>query len=459
MNNNNCLIKFLWCICLLMTGSMQSFLWAQARTGWLPFVVEGKEWLCNGQYYDRELRKDVDYIYSYKMQGDTVLSGKQMKKVYHVNKPLYGDEEPHYFGAVTEEGSKVSIVYADSTDSQLIYNIDPANKERFYIGGPGTHLYAESWQSNLFLVSSVVRRLRYTHGLSTDTNPLWQLRTFHFMVEGVGLVTLDPFRVADSFETNMSFRGINACIEDGLHIYLNIDVYPALNSIVSSSYRPLLKEGRSWQMQDGAVEFIQGDTVLTNYYMNGYQSFYYKIYRVDKNQYGDELPHYVKAVREDTFKSLTTPMGISIYEVPDGASVYDRNLLFCFGLPEHERVPLPDGREAEVIAIDTISNSGLDYRRYTLSLFENGQSAAETITWTEGIGGDHGLSGATDTTDMLQAVYDGEECIYLSTTTGICHLPPAASTHSCLYDLQGRRLAAPPAKGIYVKDGRKVVVR
>ena len=457
MNNNNCLIKFLWCVYLFLTGSTLSFLWAQARSGWLPFVVEGKEWLCNGRYYDRELKDNVNFIYSYKMQGDTVLGGKQMKKVYHVNKPLYGDEEPHYFGAVAEEGSKVSIVYADSTDSQLIYNIDPANKERFYIGGPGTHLYAESWQSNLFLVSSVVRRMRYVYGLSTDTNPLWQLRTFNAMIEGVGLITVDPFRVTEFFETNMSFRGINACIEAGLHIYLHMDAYPALYSTVSSSYRPLLKEGRSWQMQDGAVEFIQGDTLLTHYELgeDGIKSFYYKVYRIDKAQYGDERPRYVKAMREDSF----VDEGIRVYEVPDGMSYKDRILRFCFRLPEHERVPLPDGREAEVIAIDTISNSGQDYRRYTLSLFENGQSAAETITWTEGIGGDHGLSGATATTDMLQAVYDGEECIYLSTTTGICHLPPAASTHSCLYDLQGRRLAAPPAKGIYVKDGRKVMVK
>lgn len=100
------------------------------------------------------------------MQGDTILSGKEMKKVYHVNKPLYGDDEPHYFGAVTEEGSKVSIVYADSTDTRLIYNIDPANKERFYIGEPGLlslqHLFHHAQHSVIQPLPKmlVVRRCR-----------------------------------------------------------------------------------------------------------------------------------------------------------------------------------------------------------------------------------------------------------------------------------------------------------
>ena len=62
--------------------------------------------------------------------------------------------------------------------------------------------------------------------------------------------------------------------------------------------------------------------------------------------------------------------------------------------------------------------------------------------------------------DFASAVPDLAAPILLyEQTTGQALTTATESKSPDIYDLQGRRLAAPPAKGIYVKDGRKVVVR
>ena len=67
-----------------------------------------------------------------------------------------------------------------------------------------------------------------------------------------------------------------------------------------------------------------------------------------------------------------------------------------------------------------------------------------------------------DYTEFVACNEDGE-CIFTqhdfyveAIDTKVESAATSSSAPSSLYDLQGRRLAAPPAKGVYIQDGRKI---
>ena len=39
-----------------------------------------------------------------------------------------------------------------------------------------------------------------------------------------------------------------------------------------------------------------------------------------------------------------------------------------------------------------------------------------------------------------------------------CQIHSSAEVKDVFYDLQGRRLAAPPKKGVYIQDGKKILI-
>ena len=50
---------------------------------------------------------------------------------------------------------------------------------------------------------------------------------------------------------------------------------------------------------------------------------------------------------------------------------------------------------------------------------------------------------------------------YMGEITNVLSAPqrPTAPSEDCLYNLQGQRLSTPPTHGIYIRNGKKVVVR
>jgi hypothetical protein len=65
----------------------------------------------------------------------------------------------------------------------------------------------------------------------------------------------------------------------------------------------------------------------------------------------------------------------------------------------------------------------------------------------------------------MVSCYENGECVFTSqdfnTASGINDFRATSgltkAKSSEYYDLQGRRLAAPPAKGVYIQNGRKVL--
>ena len=100
-----------------------------------------------------------------------------------------------------------------------------------------------------------------------------------------------------------------------------------------------------------------------------------------------------------------------------------------------------------------------------------GLSDARIPTWptryaVDGVGSSYGLYEFQNIIDngsgsRFVGCYDGDKCIFsaddflsLSTCTGVVK---AVTEVGDLYDLHGRRLATPPAKGVYIENGRKKI--
>ena len=61
--------------------------------------------------------------------------------------------------------------------------------------------------------------------------------------------------------------------------------------------------------------------------------------------------------------------------------------------------------------------------------------------------------------EKYKKIYDGPVYPLSSSMTGIYIVTSSSETQPTLHDLQGRRLSQKPAKGVYIQDGKKVVVK
>ena len=94
-----------------------------------PFVEEGKMWYCmapDSYKTDTPLRdplgRRADCVFT--MRGDTLINGKEYKKVYFMFEGYYGDTEQHYYCAASEEASRVFRVEADAQEEEFLYDFN-----------------------------------------------------------------------------------------------------------------------------------------------------------------------------------------------------------------------------------------------------------------------------------------------------------------------------------------------
>ena len=87
---------------------------------YIPFVEEGKVWVCRDDYglYGSLVGYDVIFV----MSGDTEINGKTYKKVFLQFPGFFGDEEQHYYCAVREEECRVFLVEPEAEEERLLYD-------------------------------------------------------------------------------------------------------------------------------------------------------------------------------------------------------------------------------------------------------------------------------------------------------------------------------------------------
>ena len=249
-------------------------------------------------------------------------------------------------------------------------------------------------------------------------------------------------------------------------------------------YRPFAQDGKTWKTQVGGIKenlycnSIDGDTVI-----NGEE--WKKVYNYIA------LPQlnysYYAAIRD---------AGKKVYAIAKGSS--KPRLLYDFGLGVGDIVPcgveghaflclLDQGEQPDSLLgfpfetylklerIDTIEARGQKHRRFTLTLldayqepFLNGDEdelLLGSVVWVEGFGSGAGPFAPWMSLPARRMLNLGCEvdrnCIFsysdfydadMAVTVSNAPLFPCGV--STPFDLIGRRLAAPPAKGVYIEGGK-----
>ena len=239
----------------------------------------------------------------------------------------------------------------------------------------------------------------------------------------------------------------------------------SLMGYAKKEYLPMLKDGRQWNLVD--------------VYQKGIGEYHY---RIDGTEAVDG---------KECF--LTYASGYEIQEhgctISKGSggpyylSEKDGKINYMFGEISRDVIDLTLDTgtsipgKVMVLSIDTIPVFGIPYRCIRFGIWNYW---GEPLYWIEGIGstwngpfGDrfdsgHEIPGSYYGTRLL-SVFDGDKCIFdidefnksrLATRVKECNdSPQPYESSSAIFDLQGRRLTQKPAKGVYIQDGKKVVVK
>jgi len=434
-----------WKILILLGTLLPGVTVTHAQYTYQPFVKEGKMWFMFG-WYDEEYW--IDHHFKYQIQGDTIIGGEAMKKVYIIDEERFHDNFLYYLGAVREDNHKVSVVYAGEDNPILLYDFDaPPSSVISYGENEGVRIDSRS----LIQLNSISR---YCQNGVKWYNTEGEIIPYTVQqVEGLGSIkSMDPFLFRLWNKTI-----VTACYEDGACLYYYGD-FNALYDI-DPAYASLLKHDCRWDCHDNTsgkntIQMVVGDTIFYNDEYNFSGQLFHKVYCADSQKYGDTELHYYGAMREE---------GKKVWLVPDGKWGDDRELLFNFGLKKGDEAEVA-GCTVKVVGSDSIISEGRKYRRLTLHQMEQGRDTRRTCHWTEGIGSDCGIVyplpwDAADKSRLV--VCDGDISIYDQSTVDLAVDNPYVEKRGMptndLFDLQGRHVTGQPRRGVYIQDGRKRV--
>jgi len=247
---------------------------------------------------------------------------------------------------------------------------------------------------------------------------------------------------------------------------------------VAQDYHPLVSEGKQWKEYNETARgyryentyAISGDTVIDG---EEYHKLYCKttLYDYSLSETGERImlnsapPVYWACLQEQDGR-------VYIYQ-------YDRKrALYDFTLKEGD-IAFEDNEYLQrVVNVDTVLVNGVFRRRLWLSECWKSYSHImedEAGYWVEGVGGSRGLEcphgwfaigGGRHLTECLE---DGVSIFTEEDFTappykqdGISGMRPATQTTfglSTTFDLQGRPVTGKPRPGIYIRQGRKRVVK
>ena len=262
------------------------------------------------------------------------------------------------------------------------------------------------------------------------------------------------------------------------------------------AYHPFVKESKVWncqtikrQSESGSVYalyqvttnyslYIDGDTVIGG---QSYKKVHETVKTVDKQLLYTSPAEAAQGMEEVVHQDVNTTTLHRLFLREADKKVYALNtrpssgadateyLLYDFSLAAGDKVPSEFPIAGTFISsVDTMAARGRYFRRYHLGPREYG--GYEPL-WVEGVGHPGGPFNSISimTNDgavyILQSCYEDGECIFTcddfnlpGLTAGIGPLlTTVPEATGAVYDLQGRRLAAPPKKGVYIENGRKKI--
>ena len=245
-----------------------------------------------------------------------------------------------------------------------------------------------------------------------------------------------------------------------------------MTAVAQNTFEPIVVEGRIWNV----VSIHPAEQPDSGLIPPGY-------YQDIKGRWGIGFPH-TFMLKGDTImdgatykKLFLDDMFVSGLREEDGR-VYERywedvpeQLIFDFYLQSGDifKDEVDDMFQMEVKQVRDVDVDGKSRKCMDMWAHMEGMEIVDGLVdyWIEGIGCMNGPHfpfwwEAISSSSLLLSCYDGDECIY--STEDINQIINIQSTitkypSDNLYDLQGRQLRHAPAKGVYIQDGKKWVVK
>lgn len=189
-----------------------------------PFVTEGKQWNYRAENFFGD-----GYDFRFFIEGDTLIGGETWKKLYTVDEPRYGTQEPVYCGALKEDSGgediTVSFIRTGHENVEKLYNFSPTVGDQFFYG----ENYATVTDVDEIAVRGIHRhRVKL---LTTDAESPWPGSEDNsgYWVEGIGSSAglLTPI---DFMTTGYAYV-LLSCVEDGKVVFTGKDFGGASNGL------------------------------------------------------------------------------------------------------------------------------------------------------------------------------------------------------------------------------------
>ena len=411
---------------------------ALAKDIYSSFVVEGKTW--------KMMLTDASHVYDREgscfLKGDTVIGGHKCLKMFSTDS--YSDEGATYECAVYQEGDKVYGIRNGQVEPALWYDFGAKVGDELYIGNEEKGVVQKVdtlWFAQVGFKRFYVR----FHGGTI----CW--------LSGIGNVR-DPMKI---LPMPGRINEVLSCDVDGQPILKNVVYY-------IKNHESLLDEDKVWTVRSVSSNLEQ--TVWFHEYefmgessdshIDGFSLK--RLYTRSRMESEDEWSewHDASSVGEDN-------SGKVYY----GDGSFDANALTMdFSLLVGDVIRKDGPRSWVVTAVtDTILGNSVDKtprRCIYLSRSFNGELLSEDYNrdvWIEGIGslryGPVGLEGDKPgaSSTLINCTQQGRVIYQYEEATSVPQIRQHHADTGKAYDLQGRRMAGEPERGIYIRDGRKVV--
>ena len=230
-----------------------------------------------------------------------------------------------------------------------------------------------------------------------------------------------------------------------------------LASFAQDDYRPLVEQGKKWTYHHDTYQYVydyhytlEGDTVV-----EGKDCM--KMY--SENMYGDGERQYKGALFEENKKVYC------FFPYKEESSIEEPALLYDFDCKVGDTLKIGNV-DLITLSIDTIIGIICKGERYDFQAQQPDEDdepfVIGNLSWIKGVGSTldfFGMLPLPGNYNSLVVCEVNGEVIYQSATSvqGIKSNTP--NSGGAIFDLQGRRLSATPAKGVYIQNGKKWIVR
>lgn len=485
------MMKIFLSIALLCCGLTAQLHAVDVENGYSQMLAEGKVW--NYTHHT----SDGDRSFRVEVKGDTVIGNVTCHKVYVCtadSRQLYGcyyeDNNCCIHAYLASDFQKKDGKWGlyelpSGTPEKTLYAFMPpgasmANytltSSAFETMGLAASERAAAQQSGNYYGHSQVYPTRYDL-IETDKGIWCRVQMTDFLqktvaetwVSGIGDIRwgiLQPHHEAEQAgDESIEFE---SCYQDGRCLFTKDDFKAAA---LTTDYRPFVEDGKSWTCStnsEGADIYyfrLQRDTVIDNKTCK-------KLY--SQNRLNDGKTYYEGALYEEGYRvyryAPSSNTAVLLYDFSLEAGEHsapivewmqgtDRQVKTYIEMAAHA-CELRDGKLCRMVVFFMVDDYG-----------ERQSVQPRPGVWIEGVGPGRMLD-VTNNLDFYvtggrygEGIIDcsvGGVSIYRSSqydrlVSSLNHPQSTRTADNNIYDLQGRPLAVPPAKGVYIQDGRKVL--